>query len=78
MPLVCMQFAWSKPDATSQWLLQKFIGLTSEQGAWPLIYSALAPEDQLQGAETGRLHPLRSQATRAPTIFLSCRLELSV
>ncbi|KAK9792452.1 hypothetical protein WJX73_001544 [Symbiochloris irregularis] len=47
------KFSWYKPDATLQWLLQKFIGLTSEQGAWPIIFNAVAPEDQLQSAETG-------------------------
>lgn len=53
--MLSMQFAWHKPDATSQWLLQKFIGLTSEQGAWPIIFNAVAPEEQLESAETGVL-----------------------
>jgi NAD(P)-dependent dehydrogenase (short-subunit alcohol dehydrogenase family) len=47
------KFDWLKPAATSQWLAQKFIALTVEEGAWPIIFSAIAPKDQLQGAETG-------------------------
>ena len=52
-PQCVVQFDWLKPAATSQWLAQKFIALTAEEGAWPIIFSAIAPKDQLQGAETG-------------------------
>lgn len=48
------QFDWWKPGAVAQWLMQKFMGLKSEQGAWPLIFSAVAPAEELKGAETGK------------------------
>lgn len=34
------KFSWLRPGAVSQWLLQKLVGLTQAQGAWPIIYTA--------------------------------------
>lgn len=41
------KFSWLRPGAVSQWLLQKLVGLTQAQGAWPIIYTAVANEEDL-------------------------------
>lgn len=42
------KFSWLKPGATGQYLTQALIGLKPEQGALPIIYSSIAPEQDLE------------------------------
>ena len=41
------KFSWLRPGAVVQWLMQKVVGLTPAQGAWPIAYCCVAPSADL-------------------------------
>ncbi|KAK9816695.1 hypothetical protein WJX72_003796 [[Myrmecia] bisecta] len=47
------KFDMGKLSAVVQWIAQKFIGLTPEEGATPIIHAALAPVDEVVDTKDG-------------------------